>query len=193
MGEWSQICDDGWSLQDAIVVCRQLNLSIISKQQLKHTIISGVSKASFHTRIDVQAYGNSLYGTGNQSILYDNFECSGTENKLTSCNRTTANCSNENTAGVDCQEGWPTICEQAGHTNCCASDCKIVTTTITTCYCDNQCYKYNDCCEGINSTCPLSRGMLQMISLYVYHCMYSTVRTKCACVNIQCKNMFSFR
>ena len=61
-GTWGTVCDDGWDLQDATAVCRQL----------------GYSRA-------VSALGFAFYGKGSGPIWYDEVRCSGSEASLTEC------------------------------------------------------------------------------------------------------------
>ncbi|NXN76402.1 MARCO protein, partial [Himantopus himantopus] len=78
-GSWGTICDDGWSTQDATVVCRML----------------GYSRA-------LSAF-TATAGTG--QIWLDDVNCSGSEHSIFDCpkpNWGVHNCSHNEDAGVEC-------------------------------------------------------------------------------------------
>ena len=59
---WGTVCDDGWDINDATVVCRQLGFDFA-----------------------VSAHGFSAFGLGTGPIHYDEVGCLGTEERLTNC------------------------------------------------------------------------------------------------------------
>ncbi|NXD82867.1 MARCO protein, partial [Halcyon senegalensis] len=78
-GSWGTICDDGWSTQDAKVVCRMLGYSYA-----------------------VSAF-TATAGTG--QIWLDDVACSGNENSIFDCSKPdwgVNNCSHSEDAGVEC-------------------------------------------------------------------------------------------
>ena len=82
-GRWGTVCDDGWSLNAAAVVCRQLGLG--------HAL---------------EATLNARFGPGTGDILLDDVGCSGNEDTLMDCSHLpigTNNCGHDEDAGVICQ------------------------------------------------------------------------------------------
>ena len=63
-GTWGTVCDDGWDINNAHVVCRQLGF-----------------------RYALNVYLNAHYSQGTGSILSDDVSCSGSESSLFSCRR----------------------------------------------------------------------------------------------------------
>ncbi|ELT99164.1 hypothetical protein CAPTEDRAFT_142796 [Capitella teleta] len=81
-GKWGIVCDDGWSLRAADVVCRSL----------------GYLRALGHTD---QAY----FGTPNEDVFLDNVRCRGDESSLLECDRNPwhdHDCEKSEAAGVFC-------------------------------------------------------------------------------------------
>ena len=79
---WGTVCDDGWDINDANVVCRQLNYSRATS-----------------------ALGEAYFGAGSGPILYDNVACTGTETHLADCAHNGVgihDCSHSEDAGVRC-------------------------------------------------------------------------------------------
>ena len=80
---WGTVCDDGWDLNDAAVVCRELGFP---------GAISFSCCAAF--------------GQGNGPIWLDEVRCTGSETSLSSCSHRgwgTQNCVHHEDAGVNCQ------------------------------------------------------------------------------------------
>ena len=61
-GVWGTVCDDGWDLNDAQVVCSELGL--------------GKATAAIH---------GAFYGQGSGQIWLDNMGCIGTELTISNC------------------------------------------------------------------------------------------------------------
>ncbi|XP_056626743.1 deleted in malignant brain tumors 1 protein-like [Triplophysa dalaica] len=83
-GVWGTVCDDGWDLSDASVVCRQL----------------GCGAAT-------EAKGSSYFGQGSGPIWLDNVGCTGNETSLENCFAPpwgTHNHDHDEDAGVICQD-----------------------------------------------------------------------------------------
>nr|XP_041572509.1 T-cell differentiation antigen CD6 isoform X3 [Taeniopygia guttata] len=81
-GTWGTVCDDGWDIPDADVVCRQL--------QCGHA---------------VRARGNAAFGRGHGPILRDEVGCEGHEQHLWECPAALKHdCSHKEVAGVVCSE-----------------------------------------------------------------------------------------
>ena len=82
-GEWGTVCDDGWSGNDARVVCRQLGFGS-----------SGTP------------YSRAYFGRGPGPIWLDYVVCTGTESTLASCGHLGVgiirSCSHSEDAGVRC-------------------------------------------------------------------------------------------
>ena len=84
-GEWGTVCDDGWDLNDAQVVCNELGL--------------GDAVAAKH---------NAFYGKGNGQIWFFNVNCIGTESLIDKCSHEvsrTQKCSHFEDPGVKCAAG----------------------------------------------------------------------------------------
>ena len=85
-GVWGTVCDDGWDLNDAGVVCRELGFE-------------GV----------VSAPGNARFGRGKGSIWLDDVHCRGNESKLDQCAHSGVgihNCGHFEDASVLCQSEY---------------------------------------------------------------------------------------
>ena len=84
-GEWGTVCDNGWDLIDANVVCRGL----------------------FFGRA-VLAKHNSFYGQGNGQIWLDDLNCPGRGKTIEQCSYRgwgIKNCKHSGVAGVKCSTG----------------------------------------------------------------------------------------
>ncbi|XP_030846679.1 deleted in malignant brain tumors 1 protein-like [Strongylocentrotus purpuratus] len=84
---WGTVCDDGWDLNDATVVCRML----------------GFFKAS-------SAPVMAEYGPGFGHIFLDEVECTGSENSLEDCIKSkfgVHDCTHSEDAGVICEDSEP--------------------------------------------------------------------------------------
>ena len=81
-GTWGTVCDDGWSLTNADVVCRQLGYD-------------GATRAP----------ARAIYGEGTGPIYYDDVACTGSEARLVNCSHSgfgIHNCQHSEDAGVEC-------------------------------------------------------------------------------------------
>ena len=81
-GIWGTVCHDGWDIDDAHVVCRQLGF-----------------------RYALKAYRRGHYGQGTGPILLSGLDCSGSESSLLSCKHDGIGehyCAHSEDAGVRC-------------------------------------------------------------------------------------------
>ena len=61
-GVWGTVCDDYWDLNDALVICKELDLGYAGT-----------------------APSNAFYGQGSGQIWLDNVNCVGTESSIKNC------------------------------------------------------------------------------------------------------------
>lgn len=89
-GTWGTVCDDGWDLTDANVVCRELG--------------SGLA---------VKVYSSATFGMGKGKIWMDDVLCAGTERSLAECRHKgwgKNNCYHSEDVGIVCDPGKKVKC-----------------------------------------------------------------------------------
>ncbi|XP_071486552.1 scavenger receptor cysteine-rich domain-containing protein DMBT1-like [Diadema antillarum] len=88
-GAWGTVCDDSWGLEDANVVCRQLELGPATR-----------------------AWRQAHFGRGTGSILLDDVQCNGDEETIAACPHGGIgrhNCGHHEDAGVTCTRSFGEI------------------------------------------------------------------------------------
>ncbi|XP_021237375.1 deleted in malignant brain tumors 1 protein-like isoform X7 [Numida meleagris] len=113
---WGTVCDDGWDLADAEVVCRQL----------------GCGTA-------VSAPGKAMFGQGHDPIWLDEVNCTGTEGAITECNLKRwgdHNCKHDEDASVVCSD--PTELRLVNGPNRCTGRVEVLHHEQWGTVCDND-------------------------------------------------------
>ena len=86
---WGLVCDDGWDLKDAQVVCRMLGYD---------KALEASSRAKYGT-------GSGSLGIGKPKIILDEVNCKGSETTLADCQHSgfkDHNCKPDEAAGAAC-------------------------------------------------------------------------------------------
>lgn len=81
-GTWGTVCDDGWDMKEAQVVCRQIGCGLAQS-----------------------AHGMAYFGQGSVPIVLDDMECKGNESSLSKCPHApwgTHKCKHHEDASVIC-------------------------------------------------------------------------------------------
>ena len=94
-GEWGTVCDDGWDLNDAQVVCRQLGYDL--------------------TNNTITIRGSAYYGQGSGQILLNNVNCVGNESTIEDCSHDgwgIHDCFHREDAGVKCATSYGNFSHQ---------------------------------------------------------------------------------
>ncbi|XP_006867523.1 PREDICTED: deleted in malignant brain tumors 1 protein-like [Chrysochloris asiatica] len=97
-GTWGTVCDDLWDLNEAEVVCRQLECGRA-----------------------MSALGKAHFGPGSGDILLDNLQCAGVERFLGQCAHSgwsEHNCGHHEDASVICSGDWPKLRLVGGSGRC---------------------------------------------------------------------------
>lgn len=102
---WGTICDNSWSTNDANVICGQLGYLTRGKDMIR-----GVTSCYVHHAFPgAVAYPNARFGQGTGPILYNNLQCTGSEDSVFDCMSDglgmSGTCSHSDDAAVMCQEG----------------------------------------------------------------------------------------
>uniref|UniRef100_A0A8C3CIX1 Soluble scavenger receptor cysteine-rich domain-containing protein SSC5D n=1 Tax=Cairina moschata TaxID=8855 RepID=A0A8C3CIX1_CAIMO len=114
--QWGTICDDGWDLRDAEVVCRQLGCGMA-----------------------VSVPGKAYFGQGHAPIWLDEVNCTGTEGAITECSLEPwgeHNCNHNEDASVVCSE--PTELRLVNGPNRCAGRVEVLHHQQWGTVCDNH-------------------------------------------------------
>ncbi|MGH0154395.1 UNVERIFIED_CONTAM: hypothetical protein FKN15_027206 [Acipenser sinensis] len=83
-GQWGTVCDRYWDLQDATVLCKQLNCGYA-----------------------VSVPGQAWFGQGSGDVRADIFDCDGSETHISNCSISAwgrGACTHSNDAGVNCSD-----------------------------------------------------------------------------------------
>uniref|UniRef100_A0A493TIM7 T-cell differentiation antigen CD6 n=1 Tax=Anas platyrhynchos platyrhynchos TaxID=8840 RepID=A0A493TIM7_ANAPP len=134
-GVWGTVCDDGWDLADATVVCRQLGCGW-----------------ALHAR------GDASFGRGSGPILRDEVSCGGHEQRLWECPATGEHdCHHKEDAGVVCSEHqeW----RLAGGRDGCAGRVEVFFRGTWSTVCDSSWYQMEAgvLCHTLGCGEPLER------------------------------------
>ncbi|XP_035183465.1 LOW QUALITY PROTEIN: T-cell differentiation antigen CD6 [Oxyura jamaicensis] len=134
-GVWGTVCDDGWDLADAAVVCRQLGCGW-----------------ALHAR------GDASFGRGSGAILRDEVSCGGHEERLWECPATGEHdCHHKEDAGVVCSEHqeW----RLSGGRDGCAGRVEVFFRGTWSTVCDNSWYQVEAgvLCHTLGCGEPLER------------------------------------
>ncbi|XP_058866626.1 scavenger receptor cysteine-rich type 1 protein M130-like [Acipenser ruthenus] len=110
-GQWGTVCDRYWDLQDATVLCKQLNCGYA-----------------------VSVPGQAWFGEGSGDVRADIFDCDGSETHISNCSISAwgqGACPHSNDAGVNCS--GPLLPAQAGRVGPLPSKCNTSNEGTTLC------------------------------------------------------------
>ncbi|XP_058864817.1 scavenger receptor cysteine-rich type 1 protein M130-like [Acipenser ruthenus] len=118
-GQWGTVCDRYWDLQDATVLCKQLNCGYA-----------------------VSVPGQAWFGQGSGDVRADIFDCDGSETHISNCSISAwgrGNCTHSNDAGVNCSGEYfelapgPLLPAQAGRVGPLPGKCNTSNEGTTLC------------------------------------------------------------
>ncbi|GCB83128.1 hypothetical protein scyTo_0023414 [Scyliorhinus torazame] len=109
---WGTVCDNGWNVNAASVVCRMLNCG----QALSAT-------------------KGAYYGEGTEDIWLDNVTCQGTELVIAQCYSNPAYCTHRKDAGVICS--GPVPIRLVNGSNMCTGRVEVYRNSVWGTVCDN--------------------------------------------------------
>ena len=110
--QWKAVCDDGWGLEEAIIVCRELgylNGNGMSLNLIGETSNIIMCMVYTHSKGRAIAVSGSYFGDAQEIHQLQQWDCESTTTSLAYCNKAMVNadqhsvCSASETAGVYCQ------------------------------------------------------------------------------------------
>ena len=107
-GYWGTVCSDGWSEEDALVVCKQIGYDTLSELYQLRLFLLYVSCVLYYSRtlLGPVPLTNASFGRGSGPVHLTSMSCLGNEEMLSDCGYVSGigaiNCHHARDAGVVC-------------------------------------------------------------------------------------------